>query len=968
MQVLIVLANQFYYSAWLTVISLLYLTQKSASQKSSSKKSSSSASASSSSSSSSARSKSKGKDKSADNSALFDENFSNESFDENFSNESVDEDDSNESPHTIVVIPESDRDTSQCINAYTIIPNETVSAEATHTLDPDAIIECDKGFEINNPFVQVMGIWFAVPGTGATLQASSCPALLSVYRGSEGCDNLQCASATYTETGCNVEWESAGVGDVDYILVQNVEFNGGEVVDLPLQLTIDEVSVVDEPASDNEEDVESGENEGTDSSGTDSQATPPPAQLDVNDLEVCQSAMEATLGDSTWGLMVTLSDNIGYCDGPGGAINMDDVDVDVSGAWFTVEGTGGTLRASACPTMVTIFTGECDDLACADLVQTQFGCEMEWESEIGRTDYILVQSMENVGEEENAAASVFLVIDDLGKEDSTQIVDQATDEEGDNADEDQADEGETDAAIDEDHTDENQTNEALAEDQAGDDQADEDQANEDPEEDQTNEALDEDQAGGDQAIEDPDENQAGESASDAESYWAINEESNLSDEPPNDTGADEPPNDTGASDSSQITTEATDQSDETPSDTESYWAIGEESNQADELPNEAADSSQTTPDESEQPDEPPSESESYWEIGEVSSQADGFPNEGDAAGSTETADGESPSNLDSDAAVNMSYQDSCQSAQVIFGGEAVTSASQLVGDVLQCDGGFDLNGFDVPVLDAWIGVAGTGSLLRASACPSRISVYRGTCDSLECTESTLDQSGCSVEWESSPEGQVDYILIQTIGFDDVASDLPVSLSVEDPSTSTEIDNADITAPLETNEEDSANGDPVVANENEDDAEVTEQDTSELPSPNDLMKGAERDCIEALPIEVNEWSVAPLNTPFASAFDCTGELATSDNQSGTIYGSWFTVVGNNAKKYRASACPAQISVFQGECDSLVCVETSVVADSRGCEIEWDHPGSRSQPQHILVQSPALTDDSEDPIVLQLEEVV
>ena len=897
------------YSAKLTTVSLLIPPQKAASQKSSS-----SISSASSSSSSSAKTKSKGKNKSADSSASFDEDFSNESVDgaflnEDFSNESVDEGDSNESSHTIVVIPETDRDTSQCINAYTITPNEAISAEFTHTLDPDAIIDCDKGFEINNPFVQVMGIWFAVPGTagGAKLRASSCPALLSVYRGGEGCDNLECASAAYNEIGCNVEWESAGVGDVDYILVQNIEFNGGEVVDLPLQLTIDEVQgvpVVDETPSGTTEDVES--DEVSDSIGTDSQATPPPAQLDISDLEVCQSAMEATVGDSTWGLMVTLSNNIGYCDGSGGALNMDDVDVDVSGAWFTVEGTGGILRASACPAMVTIFTGECDDLVCADLVQAQFGCEMDWETEVGRTDYILVQSMENVGEEENAAASVFLVIEDLGTEESTQAVDEAADEEVDQADEDQADE-----------------------DQADEDQADEDQA---------------------------DEDQADELESDAESYWAIGEEPNQ---------PDEPTNDPDVLDSSQPTTGETDESDEPTDDTESYWAVGEESNQADELPDETAvpNSTQTPTDESEQPGLPLSETDSYWAIGEEASQADEFPNEGDAPGSTETR--EPPSDPGTGAAVNQSYQETCESAQVIFGGEAVTSASQLSGAFLQCDDGFDLNGFDVPVLGAWVGVAGTGGLLKASACPSRISVYRGTCDSLECAETTLDESGCSVEWESSPEGQVDYILIQTIGFDGVVFDLPVSLSVEDPLASNAADNTAINTPQDSNEVVSANGDPVVADENENGAAIAELESSELPSPNDLMRGAERDCIEALPIGVNEWSVVPLKTPFASAFDCTGELATSDNQS--VYGSWYTVVGN-AQKYRASACPAQISVFQGECDSLICVETSVVVDSGGCEIEWDHPGRRSQPQHILVQSPALAEDAEDPIVLQLEEVV
>ena len=662
----------------------------------------------------------------------------------------------------MVIIPETGRDTSQCINAYSLKEGETVSAEATHILDTNTTVDCDGGFELNNPFVQVMGMWFAIPGGGGTrLKASSCPALLSVYRG-DSCDSLECAPSTYNDLGCQVEWESANVGEFDYVLVQNIELNSGdgEGFDMPIRVTVDSVvPAVDDTATI----VEEGDASTVDSDDTDSSIPPLPAQLDFKDLTECQNATKATIGGSTSGDFVTLSNNIGYCDGPGGAINMDDVGVEVLGSWFTIDGTGATLRADACLNRVTIFSGECDNLTCIELTYDQFGCQMEWKSEVGRTDYILLQNIKYDSDDENAAGSAVLRIQDLDTADS-----------------------------------------------AG--PADEDGA-----------ATSVPQPEGEADVED-----------------------------------------------------------------NSYWDVPDPDN-------------------------------------DVSDQDDG-----------------SQTNQDGDV-VMESHLDTCQSAQVVSQGDTVlASASQLSGDALECEGGFNLNGFDIPILGAWFGVAGTGGLLRASACPARITVYSGTCDSLECAEIEPSELGCEVEWASSPEGQLDYILIQTIGFEgeDEGFVLPVSLSIEDPITAKEL-------------------------------ETTALAPSELTTGTVLINGAELQCTEAIPIDFGESSVVPFRTPFENVLDCVGGLSTSDKPSSSVYGSWFAILGT-AKRYRASACPALISVYQGECDTLVCVASTVVSGSGGCDIEWEHSGGRGQPQYILVQSlqpssSAADDDEQDPVVLSLEEV-
>ena len=75
---------------------------------------------------------------------------------------------------------------------------------------------------------------------------------------------------------------------------------------------------------------------------------------------------------------------------------------------------------------------------------------------------------------------------------------------------------------------------------------------------------------------------------------------------------------------------------------------------------------------------------------------------------------------------------------------------------------------------------GNGQILKATACPARITIFTGTCDSLTCIESTSNEFGCSAEWQSS-DGEVYYILVQTIGFDgeDEGFVLPVTLTIED---------------------------------------------------------------------------------------------------------------------------------------------------------------------------------------------
>jgi hypothetical protein len=301
-----------------------------------------------------------------------------------------------------VVIEDNGDDTSKCGNAIFVQAGETVAAQATHLIDFfDVSEDCEGGYELRNPFVEVLGVWFALNGTGSVLQASSCPALLSVFRGSD-CGSLVCAeSSSYNDLGCEVEWTSSANGQLDYILVQTIELTGNELgYELPITLTIED------PNSDAEE-----------SSGESSAELP--LRLNNEDLQLChETSSKAAVGDTTEVLVLkTMTNTIGFC-GDGAVsdgFDLNDMGVQVFGTWFKVAGTGGVLRVNTCPARLTIFTGgDCDNLACADILNHQLGCQIEWQSEEGREDFILVQSIELDSEEDGFTAHVSITVEDLG--------------------------------------------------------------------------------------------------------------------------------------------------------------------------------------------------------------------------------------------------------------------------------------------------------------------------------------------------------------------------------------------------------------------------------------------------------------------------------------------------------------------------------------------------------------------------
>jgi hypothetical protein len=301
-----------------------------------------------------------------------------------------------------VVIEDSGEDTSKCDNAILVQPGETVTINATHLIDSfDFSEDCEGGFELMNPFVEVLGVWFAVKATGSVLRASSCPALLSVFRGSD-CDSLVCEeSSAYNDVGCKVEWTSSSDGQLDYILVQTIEFAGnGPSYEMPMTLTIEDP---------NGDAVESSE----ESSAIHS------LRLNEEDLLLCHQSNEtkAAVGDTTEVFVLnTMSNTVGYCSNGVGSdgFDLNDVDVQIFGTWLKVSGTGGVLRANGCPARVTILKGaDCDTLACADIIADRFGCQIDWQSEEGRTDFILLQSIELDSKEDGFAAHASFTLEEL---------------------------------------------------------------------------------------------------------------------------------------------------------------------------------------------------------------------------------------------------------------------------------------------------------------------------------------------------------------------------------------------------------------------------------------------------------------------------------------------------------------------------------------------------------------------------
>ncbi|CAB9505896.1 expressed unknown protein [Seminavis robusta] len=732
-----------------------------------------------------------------------------------YDSEFLQQDDFNsaQSEYPVLAMEDQGVDTSECQNALPIQPGETVRAEATHVVDfgTDIMDDCDGGYELENPFVEVLGIWFAIEGTGQMLKASSCPALISVYQGMD-CGSLVCApSSLASPLGCQVEWVSSEIGQIDYILVQTIQFTDGPGFEVPIDLTVEESKIEHEEehspvmaqeltiAEVQEQDISSNDNNDSEESNFnsdnegDSVNARPTLRLNDKDVQHCQQTnSKARIGDTTEVLVLRpMSNTIGYCDeGIGDGINLDDVDVQVLGTWFSVLGTGGVLRASTCPAQVTIFTGDsCGSLKCTELVYDQFGCHVDWASEEGRTDFLLIQSLEFDSEEDGFTSHVSLTLVDLD--------------------------------------------------------------------------VSEDASSGGTTIQ------------------VIKPGEETEDNNGEGTGG------------SLSAIEGTKPGDEIQED-------------------ESQNTGGTTFDEMAGPDESGGEGTTL-EIISGPGQAQ------DSEGTTfEVISGASE---DPYAVVLDSHHDQCQKAQEVQPGKTVFStAVQLVGDLVECEHRVSFQGLGVPVLGAWFSVAATGGPLRAKACPARITIYQGiSCYDLACTADEINEFGCEVEWTSSRNGQLDYILVQTIALDvqDHEFSFPVSLQIDEPSVQRSL--------------------PIGSPEGQ------------------VMKH----CTDAESISLGARVVVPLDQPIGDALNCAG-VAAADEHS---FGSWFTMTASSDSELRASACPTEvlISIYEGVCGNLRCVETDI-----GCDVNWRPSAGRGVSQFILVSTAQQSAGASRQTTLILEE--
>jgi len=564
----------------------------------------------------------------------------------------------NSVPSDLVVVPTNEAvDTSQCSHAISVHEGESISAEATHVFDfaNSNIEDCEGGFELNNPFVQVMGIWFAVQGTGGVLKASSCPALVSVYRG-VNCDTLECIQdSTFDGEGCEVQWQSSDVGQVDYLLVQNIEYSGdGQPTDMPVELTItvESTEEVDDesgttlviiPSTEEEEEEE-------EESGTTLVIIPSTEEEDDESgttlviIPFDNSTQDAVSEDDESGttLVIIPADDSGDTTTDANGAQDEAVSADEN-----LNAVGDAVHGS---TLVLIPSVTDIDLD---------ACENAQEGIIGASVSANLRPLsENIGYcegESNGMSVSDLEVKMLGSWFS--IVG---------------------------------TGHMLR-------------------------------------------------ASSCPARLTILDGASC-----------------GALTCSELTFEQFGCRMEWQSEEGKTHYILVQSIQYDE------DEGFTAP------------ISLKLEDMDVVPVADESPTNATAPQNIQLA----PVTLVKDLEL-----DTCQRSKPIRRGQQVTAhASPMSGDVLACNAGFNVNDFDLPVLGAWFAVRGTGDILRALACPARVTIYTGECDSLKCAEVIPDQLGCGVEWISSTGGEFDYILVETVGFEgDQDSTFPVTLLVEDGS-------------------------------------------------------------------------------------------------------------------------------------------------------------------------------------------
>ena len=241
------------------------------------------------------------------------------------------------------------------------------------------------------------GVWYMVFGTGQSMTASTCEGSLydtrlSVFNGGvEGdCENMACA--VENDDACpeflsSVTWASE-LDVIYFILVHGFASNAGAY-----SLTVSSELPTPKDDRDNDGVVDDEDNcidtPNRDQADEDGNGIGDACDCPDNDLACCAIELDLTVGDITIEGQTTDAFQDPENDACGNS--------NAPGVWFRVEGTGGELFAETCggsdyDTYLSVFTGECDALAC--LAWNDDACESQsagtWQSTVGTTYFVLI--------------------------------------------------------------------------------------------------------------------------------------------------------------------------------------------------------------------------------------------------------------------------------------------------------------------------------------------------------------------------------------------------------------------------------------------------------------------------------------------------------------------------------------------------------------------------------------------------
>ena len=277
-------------------------------------------------------------------------------------------------------------------------------------------------------------------------------------------------------------------------------------------------------------------------------------------------------------------------------------------------------------------------------------------------------------------------------------------------------------------------------------------------------------------------------------------------------------------------------------------------------------------------------------------------------------------------------------------------------------------------MGGWYNLVGTGEWLRITACPAKISIYKGDdCSELKCTNKVArNDKGCQVEWESE-KGRLYYVLLHGNGR---SFRRDISLEVEEFGTPSEdgyesvamsIDEDFISGSRDENRpgpsRESLSQDEITASGGQDEDGIIVSGSRDEDST--LVEECKNNAIVAV---IGGTTTGDFTFTLDHDFgpcDIGFHQRRKIDKMDTSEGAWFTIDGQG-EVLRVSSCPFQLSVFSDNCDELECIEDGEYTNALKCEFEWKIPIFEDV-VHILVQSTVAGDKRRGPVELRVDNI-